>query len=287
MPTLFLILLVVGVAPLCAGLIRVFRGARPVSPFKSEARVLISSTLICTLAFNLTFFWQELWLVIPKALTPGLYPTLYHNNHAWSGTSPYVNLLQGTGALATLVSGSLSMLLSCRSRPRGAFLKMLLFWLAFQGLFQALAQVVIGAFMPANDLGMAMAYLKIGRLNIVVAAMGVLAIAAAGAGLARIFPIRNPSPSLQRRDAFYYAAIPAFLSVLFTIPFRVPRNAIEVVFVPLLTAIVGSGWMLAMDRCTTRTSRGLMTRAPLKLPFAALCALLLFFQLVLRRGISF
>ncbi len=287
MLTLFIILLVLGVAPLCVGLIRVFRGARPFSPLKSDVRVLTSSTLICTLAFNLTFFWQELWLVIAKALTPGLHPTLYHNNHAWSGASQYVDLLQGTGALATLVSGLFSMLLLYRSRPRGALFEMLLFWLAYQGLFQALTQVVIGAFMPANDVGMAMAYLKIGRLNVVVAAIGVLAIAAAGAGLARMFPIRHPSPNLQSRDALYYAVFPAFLSVLFTIPFRVPRNAMEVVLLPLLIAFVGSGWMLAMDTSTTGTSRQPITQAPLKIPLAALCALLLFFQLVLRRGISF
>jgi hypothetical protein len=34
----------------------------------------IGSTLLYTLAFNLTFFIQELFLVVPKALTPGLRP---------------------------------------------------------------------------------------------------------------------------------------------------------------------------------------------------------------------
>lgn len=38
----------------------------------------ISSALLYTLAFNLTFFIQELFLVLPKALTAGVRPTLFH-----------------------------------------------------------------------------------------------------------------------------------------------------------------------------------------------------------------
>jgi hypothetical protein len=60
----------------------------------------INSALLYALAFNLTFFIQELFLVLPKALTPGLRPTLFHNNHTWQGDNPLANLLQGTGALA-------------------------------------------------------------------------------------------------------------------------------------------------------------------------------------------
>jgi hypothetical protein len=39
-------------------------------------RLTLSSALLYSLAFNLTFFIQELLLVVPKALTPGLHPTL-------------------------------------------------------------------------------------------------------------------------------------------------------------------------------------------------------------------
>src|SRR5262245_14742619 len=66
---------------------------------------ILLSLLVYTLAFNVTFFIQELFLVVPKALTPGLRPTLYHNNHNWEGSHPLENLFQGTGALAILISG--------------------------------------------------------------------------------------------------------------------------------------------------------------------------------------
>ena len=63
-------------------------------------RLPIASALLYTLAYNLTFFIQELFLVVPKALTPGLRPTLFHNNHTWQGDHPLASLFQGTGALA-------------------------------------------------------------------------------------------------------------------------------------------------------------------------------------------
>ena len=67
----------------------------------------LASTLAFVLAFNLQFFFQELFLVVPKALTPGLEPTLFHNNHAWTGDRPVAELFQGTGALATLIAGAI------------------------------------------------------------------------------------------------------------------------------------------------------------------------------------
>src|SRR5262245_10284542 len=74
------------------------RAPRPAATW--NGRLVLTSALACTLAFNLTFFIQELFLVVPKALTPGLSPTLFHNNHTWTGTHPLAELFQGTGALA-------------------------------------------------------------------------------------------------------------------------------------------------------------------------------------------
>ena len=79
-------------------------------------RLVVSSTLLYTLAFNLTFFIQELFLVVPKALTPDLRPTLYHNNHLWQGENPIAHLLQGTGALAIFISATVCMVLLERDR---------------------------------------------------------------------------------------------------------------------------------------------------------------------------
>ena len=63
MAVLWLILLV-PLLPLGVGIWRLRQ--RSLSP-APDIRALASSALLCTLAFNLVFFWQELWLVLPKA----------------------------------------------------------------------------------------------------------------------------------------------------------------------------------------------------------------------------
>ena len=56
--------------------------------------------------------------MLPKALTPGVRPTLFHNNHGWEGENPLTSLFQGTGALAILLSGVVCALLLQRRSPR-------------------------------------------------------------------------------------------------------------------------------------------------------------------------
>ena len=125
-------------------------------------RSTLRSALLYTLAFNVTFFIQELFLVIPKALTPGLHPTLFHNNHTWQGSNPLAGLFQGTGALATLISGALCAALLRQRSWGSATARLFLVWMAYSGFFMALPQVVIGALSPRSDVGMAMDFLRLG-----------------------------------------------------------------------------------------------------------------------------
>lgn len=103
MATLFLLALSIGILPLVVS----YALLSP-SPQRTGPAIPDGSVLLCALAFNITFLWQELWPVIPKALTPGLHPILYHNHHSWTGHAPVEELLQGTGAVATLASGVLA-----------------------------------------------------------------------------------------------------------------------------------------------------------------------------------
>src|SRR6185436_9530001 len=124
-----LLMLAAGVAPLAAGLLLLKPAAGLMRP-----ALRASSVVLCALAFNLTFIWQELWLVIPKALTPGLHPVLYHNDHDWTGAAPVAELLQGTGALATLASGLAFAGGLVVARGASAAWRVFLFWMAVQGL---------------------------------------------------------------------------------------------------------------------------------------------------------
>lgn len=229
-------------------------------------RRLIGSALLCALAFNLTFFWQELWLVIPKALTPGLHPILYHNNHEWTGDSPIVELLQGTGAIATLVSGLV--FLGLRGR-------MFFFWMAFEGLFQSLSKLALGTLLPGNDVGRALAYLQIdqnGKWALL--ALAVAMMVSVGGALARIRP---PLPE---------TILAGLMAIPVIVPFRLPRNMIEVLLIPVIVQACGLIF-LSLGALLVRRRETALGPPKLQGPALALLLLLAVFQLILRPGIPF
>ncbi|HET6806106.1 MAG TPA: hypothetical protein VFH59_11760 [Frateuria sp.] len=291
-------MLTVVAAPLALGLAGV-ASARPAagaSPATAPGwRITAASTLLYVLAFNLTFFIQELFLVLPKAFTPGLRPTLYHNNHSWEGTNPLAALFQGTGALATLAVGLGCLWMLRHVRPRSNGARLLLFWMAYCGCFMALPQVVIGALSPGSDLGMAMDYLHLGagaRLGaslLALAAMPLLALLLCRPALGMApAPGNVGRPGARTRFVFCAVTLPALLGSALVIPFRIPREMLEVVIVPVLVFLPGIPWLQAAAwRVRDARAEGAATGWPLAYPFAAVVALLLLFQLVLRPGIRF
>ena len=282
MTAFLLLLLAIGIAPLAVGTL-LLKPASSGGRLSSQA----GSILLCALAFNLTFFWQELWLVIPKVLTPGLHPVLYHNDHGWTGHAPTVELLQGTGALATLCAGlAFSAVLGIVRAPSPTW-RRFLFWMAFQGLFQSLTQLAIGTVLPGNDMGRALGYLQAGPvIKAALLGLDVLAMAAVGGFLARV---GRPDPIDRTRGFAYELLATALLSTALTIPFREPRDIVEVVLVPLFVNLVGAGW-LAFGAVLVPADAALRAQAgAIRIigPSVALAATLLLFQIVLRPGIAF
>lgn len=250
----------------------------------------VHSLLAYVLAFNLTFFVQELFLVLPKALVPGLTATLYHNNHDWVGDAPIAELFQGTGALAILISGLVfAAIVSRRTRP--AFFPL---WMAFHGLFQSLPQFVVGAIVAENDMGRAYDYLQLGTIGeTALALMALAALPVAGLWLGRRFLAAawEGAPIATQRTRFGYllrmAGLPAFAAIPLIILYRIPRELIEVIASPVLVPLFGYGWMqLAAFRPSDIVGKGQPPIAIVPMMVAALI-LLAVFQLVLRPGISF
>lgn len=289
-----LMVLVVGPVALAAGSLKIRRStARPAAAW--DWKLSVASALLYALAFNLTFFIQELFLVLPKALTPGLRPTLFHNNHTWTGDNPLASLLQGTGALAIFVMGSCCALLLQRRAGASTAARLFLIWMAYNGLLQSLPQVVIGSVEPENDVGMAMNYLHLSVVvKTAVAFVALIAIAATALFL------RGPFLSLARasddvaagpartRFMFRVATLPAFAAILLIIPFRVPRNWVEVAAVPVVVTVVGLAWIQAgaWAAVATKTAATLSSRS-IVYATGALLVLLLVFQLLLRPGVKF
>lgn len=268
--------------PLVLGLFGLRRRGRPM-PW--DARLSLASVLTYVLAFNLVFIGQELALVLPKALTPGLHPVLFHNNHTWTGENPLARLFQGTGVLVDLVVGIVALTLIGRTRTETG--RLFAIWVAYSGLFQSLPQAVAGAVLPGNDLGMAWDYLGLGLTGMrVVAAVAVVAMAAAGVWLSRAVVSLAPAGADPPTFVLRTAVLPGLLATLLVLPFRVPGALDQVVIVPVAVAILGLAWMQAGAWLWRPWPEAL--RPPgLILPLAANLVVLAVFQLVLRPGVPF
>lgn len=281
MHILFALLAIFGLLPFLIGLGRL-PAARPAG--RSAWRDIAVSALFCAIAFNLTFFWQEIGLVVPKALTPGLDPVLYHNDHDWRGDAPIAELLQGGGAVATLASGLFFLWLGGRIEPGRPAWRLFAFWMAFQGLLQSLSQWTVGSLIAGNDVGRALAYLGWGpAARYALLAIAAAALLVAGRALASRYPLG--SDAHDRATALGLCAI-LLLATILIIPFRIPREPVEVVLIPLVVHAFGLG-MLTLGFATTRPASGASAGAGWVAPATALAALLAFFQLVLRPGIAF
>lgn len=292
-------LLVLFVAPLAYALVGWMRSRRmpaPRAPLpRWNWRITLASLLLYVLAFNLVFFVQEVFLVLPKAFVPGVDPTLFHNNHSWTGEHPLTELFQGTGALATLLLGIACAWRLRRNAAAPAWRRMLLFWLAFGGVFMALPQVVAGVLIPQGDVGRAMAYLalapaaKTALALLSLAAMPLFALWLLRPLLALAdAPAQVATARGRHRFVFLAATLPGLLAIAPIVAYRVPREWIEVLIVPVVVTIVGLAWIQAGAwRVADVEVRGTSAHWPTAALFVAAIALLAVFQLVLRPGITF
>lgn len=259
-----------------------------------DGRLILASALTCTLAFNLTFFVQELLLTLPKAFVPGVQVSLYHNNHDWTGDAPILPLLQGTGGLADLIAGLLFAALLTRAGDRSLTTRLFFYWMAFQGLYQGLSQIVIGALVPGNDMGRAFGYLGLSAgLKDMLFALGLFVSVATGFWLARtaVRLIATTSQTLTTgaRMGFLFRAVlvPALIAGPLLIPFRYPRNMIEMFLFPAALMLFGAILVVAGGALAPTSPQPARPSPSFVVPLAALIAVLLIFQLVLRPGIAF
>jgi len=96
------------------------------------------------------------------------------------------------------------------------------------------------------------------------------------------------TPGARTRAMFQVATLPALLAMPLIILFRVPRNLTEVLLPPAVAMLMGIVWAQAGAWCVAPVDGYSRTRVEsIRYPLAAVVALLLVFQLVLRRGIPF
>ena len=259
-------------------------------PATWDWRLTIKSTLAFALAFNLVFFIQELFLVLPKALTPGLEPTLFHNNHNWRGHHPLEDLLQGTGAFATVIAGAIFSGWLIRRTPKGDAARLVLFWLALLGFLSALPQIVIGTVIPQNDVGRAMTYLHFAPAARLLASIG--AFVAMALACWRLTPYLLSTAAADGKPhagaaALRLGLLPGILAIPLIVAFRIPNAAIEVLLPPCVDAAIAAVWIQAAAWHARPIDAVAPRSQSLFWLLVSLGCLLALFQLVLRHGIEF
>jgi hypothetical protein len=81
--------------------------------------------------------------------------------------------------------------------------------------------------------------------------------------------------------------LPALVSVLLLIPYREPRNIIEVAVLPLIVVASGLIWIQGSTWFGPRSENTERGTPDLLWPVVALAIVLAVFQLVLRHGVAF
>ncbi len=289
------------VGPIVLAILGVVRGrstqAAQVSRETQSTRALawpriINSAVLYALAFNLIFFFQELFLVLPKAVMPGLRPTLFHNDHSWEGTHPAVDLAQGSGALAIFIIGLIFVLVFSRVRHSTGLFKPFALWMAYHGLVQSFPQIIFAVLDPGTDVGQALGYLNVGEtLGILISVIAIAAVVVLGLWLTRPLLEMSPSASILEKPRsrttfiFQIGTLASVLGAMLLFPFRVPLNDLA----PIVLIFFAMPWALANAWRTKKVQViGNVSNEKISwVPIGLLVVLLAIFQLVLARRVAF
>lgn len=255
--------------------------------------LVLNSAVLYALAYNLIFFIQELFLALGKYWL-GLKAVLYHNNHNWYGSHPNDSLAQGYGALAIFICGLIFSVLFFSMRGSRGWGKVLVFWLAFQGLIQSLPQFATAVVDKETDTGQAFTWLgwsdTTGYLLMAGGIFLVVVIALSSSRLLLELAPTNANVTHPKRR-FGYLFRGAFLAGLIGIalifPFRIPP--MDRALAPVLVTMISVPWIFANAWRVkeVKTRRNVVNERILWTPVFILLILLAVFQLVLAPGVVF
>ena len=283
------------VSPLLWGIYNLIKYKAISAPKNSATYItLINSAVLYAIAFNLIFFFQELFLVLGKKAL-GLKVFLYHNDHNWVGEHPMTSLMQGSGALAIFLLGLTCLVIFKRIRNSKSIWKLLILWLAFHGLIQSIPQVMVAYFDSGTDVGEALVgYLQLSRpFLIILAIASMIAIAMISIWFSRqLLEFASCDVDLNNIKAkFKYirfiAVGAAILGSILIVPFRIlPMSQAITPFIVMIFSIPWIWSAAAMSKPIVHTSNKINKKIYWS-PIIFLVLLLVFFRLVLAPGLEF
>lgn len=255
---------------------------------------LLNSAVLYALAFNIIFFWQELFLVLGKKVL-GLEAYLYHNNHTWDGDHPMASLMQGSGALAIFVVGLICLGVLHFMPNTKSIWRLFVLWLAFHGLIQSIPQVAIAFLDPGTDVGEALVgYLQLSQaLLISLALMSIAATAWLSSWFSRLLLSFAPlavdlnHPKVKLKYIRLIAVGAALMGSILVVPFRIlPLSQAITPFVIFVCSIPWT-WSAAAISKPARSTSGDINEKIKWIPIVSLVLLLIFFRVVLAPGLVF
>lgn len=253
--------------------------------------LIINSAVLYSLAFNLIFFIQELFLALGKKWL-GLKAVLYHNNHNWDGTHPMETLAQGYGAAAILVTGIICLAVARSIKKSAHWIQLFFLWMSFQGFAQSLPQFITANNERGTDTGQAFTYLGIGNTaGILIAVAGLVimlgVLSAYSRFLLQLAPHNGYTGKATKRFLYLFqiAVAASLLGIALIIPFRIMpwSRAFAPVGVTLIAIpmVFANAWRV---KSINPVNNGVNHRI-YPLPILLLIVLLLVFQLILAKGI--
>jgi len=263
-------------------------------PKMTHYSALLNSAVLYAIAYNVIFFFQELFLVVGKKAL-GLQSTLYHNNHNWSGQDPMASLMQGSGALAIFIIGLICWAWFQRIRNSRNEWKLLILWLAFHGLIQSIPQVMIAVFDPNTDVGQALvSYLGLNQTVLVgLAILSILAMIVLCIWFSRplleIAPdsVDLSNPKMKLHYIRFIVVGAAAVGCVFIIPFRIPPITQLISPFILLVFSIPWIWSVAPRVENVKTIGNIVNNKICWKPIIFLVFLLLIFRIILAPGIEF
>lgn len=255
--------------------------------------ILLNSSVLYALTYNMVYFVQELFLALGKQAI-GLTAYLYHNNHNWEGSDPREDLMQGLGGATIFVAGLILLFVYQRARNKKSWGSLFILWLSFHSLIQSLPQFFTAPLDPGSDMGAALAYLNLPDAgNIAIATAAFVSIVAVSYLYSRYFlGLGHPShtsdhPYRRLRTVWQTAVLPAIIGTILLFPYRIPPvDRYTMTYMLLLISIPSIAAFSWMGKAPQRNGNVAWGRV-LILPLILSVIVLLVFHLVLRPGVVF
>jgi len=253
---------------------------------------VINSAMLYSLAFNLIFFIQELFLALGKRWL-GLKAVLYHNNHNWYGEDPRDDLAQGYGAVAIFIAAIIFLIVARVMKNSKHWVQLFFLWLSFQGFAQSLPQFITAFMAPDTDTGQAFNYLGLSQTTgLIIATVSIIFMLLIASLFSKFLLQLAPSITFtehaRNRFGFIFriAILASVIGIIIIIPYRIMpwERATAPVFVTLLSMpmVFAHAWKIKPLIPVNND----MNKKILLVPIILLVILLLIFQLILSKGVE-